>query len=56
MPQSVAAVAPPLSYVAVDDEPLGLCAFIEQAPFLKLAGRWSSAVAALKALHEQPKV
>jgi DNA-binding LytR/AlgR family response regulator len=45
--------------IAVDDEPLALglvCAFIEQTPFLKLAGRYSSAVAALKALHEQPEV
>ncbi len=44
---------------AVDDEPLALglvCAFIEQTPFLRLAGRYASAVAALSALHEQPEV
>lgn len=59
MSQPVAALAPPISCIAVDDEPLALglvCAFIEQTPFLKLAGRYSSAVAALKALHEQPEV
>ena len=45
--------------IAVDDEPLALglvCAFIEQTPFLKLVGRYESAVAALRALHEQPEV
>ncbi|MGI4741883.1 MAG: LytR/AlgR family response regulator transcription factor [Janthinobacterium lividum] len=55
----LAALAAPISCIAVDDEPLALglvCAFIEQTPFLKLAGRYSSAVAALKALHEQPEV
>ena len=48
-----------ISCIAVDDEPLALglvCAFIEQTPFLKLAGRYASAVAALRALHEQPEV
>lgn len=42
--------------IAVDDEPLALglvCAFIEQTPFLKLTGRYSSAVEALKAIHAQ---
>jgi DNA-binding LytR/AlgR family response regulator len=45
--------------MAVDDEPLALglvCAFIEQTPFLRLAGRHESAVAALRALHEQPEI
>jgi DNA-binding LytR/AlgR family response regulator len=42
--------------IAVDDEPLALglvCAFIEQTSFLKLTGRYSSAVEALKAVHAQ---
>ncbi|RZK30875.1 MAG: response regulator transcription factor [Hymenobacter sp.] len=60
MPQpELAAVAAPIVCIAVDDEPLALglvCSFIEQTPFLKLAGRYSSAVAALRALHEQPEV
>lgn len=45
--------------MAVDDEPLALglvCSFIEQTPFLRLAGRHESAVAALRALHVQPDV
>jgi len=45
--------------MAVDDEPLALglvCSFIEQTPFLRLAGRHESAVAALRALHEQPEI
>ncbi|MGI4864525.1 MAG: LytR/AlgR family response regulator transcription factor [Janthinobacterium lividum] len=55
----LAAVAAAIPCIAVDDEPLALglvCSFIEQTPFLKLVGRYSSAVAALKALHEQPSV
>jgi DNA-binding LytR/AlgR family response regulator len=46
----------PLNCIAVDDEPLALglvCAFIEQTPFLKLVGRYSSAIEALRGLHEQ---
>jgi DNA-binding LytR/AlgR family response regulator len=46
-----------LNCIAVDDEPLALellCAFIEQTPFLKLAGRYSSAVEALKGIQGQP--
>ena len=46
-----------LQCIAVDDEPLALkqvCTFIEQTPFLKLAGSYDSAVEALKALHQQP--
>lgn len=42
-----------LSCIAVDDEPLALglvCAFIEKTPFLRLAGRYSSAVEALQGL------
>ena len=53
------AVAGTISCIAVDDEPLALglvCSFIEQTPFLRLVGRYSSAVAALRALHEQPDV
>ncbi len=53
------AVSTAIPCIAVDDEPLALglvCSFIEQTPFLKLVGRYASAVAALKALHEQPEV
>jgi len=45
-----------LNCIAVDDEPLALglvCKFIEQTPFLKLVGRYSSAVDALKVIHSQ---
>jgi len=45
-----------LNCIAVDDEPLALglvCKFIEQTPFLNLVGRYSGAVDALKALHQQ---
>jgi two-component system response regulator LytT len=45
-----------INCIAVDDEPLALglvCAFIEQTPFLKLAGRYSSAVEALVGLQDQ---
>lgn len=45
-----------LNCIAVDDEPLALglvCAFIEQTPFLKLLGKYSSGVEALRGLHEQ---
>ncbi|MDO7876837.1 LytTR family DNA-binding domain-containing protein [Hymenobacter sp. ASUV-10] len=48
-----------INCIAVDDEPLALglvCSFIQQTPFLKLVGRYESAVAALRALHEQPDV
>lgn len=44
-----------LNCMAVDDEPLALgmvCAFIEQTPFLKLVGRYGSAVEALRGLHQ----
>ncbi|GAB3999333.1 LytTR family DNA-binding domain-containing protein [Spirosoma daeguense] len=46
-----------LSCIAVDDEPLALglvCAFIEKTPFLKLEGRFSSAVQALQHLLQHP--
>lgn len=59
MPELAAAALAPIPCFAVDDEPLALglvCAFIEQTPFLRLAGRYASAVAALHALHEQPEV
>ncbi|MGI4873920.1 MAG: LytR/AlgR family response regulator transcription factor [Janthinobacterium lividum] len=58
-PAESAPVAAPIPCIAVDDEPLALglvCSFIEQTPFLKLVGRYASAVAALRALHEQPDV
>ena len=45
-----------LNCIAVDDEPLALglvCRFIEQTPFLHLAGQFPSAVQALKAIHSQ---
>jgi len=45
-----------LNCIAVDDEPLALslvCRFIEQTPFLNLAGSYPSAVQALQALHTQ---
>ncbi len=45
-----------LNCIAVDDEPLALglvCRFIEQTPFLHLAGHYPSAVQALKAIHSQ---
>ena len=43
-----------LHCIAVDDEPLALalvCNFIAQTPFLELAGRYSSAIEALKSIH-----
>jgi two-component system, LytTR family, response regulator LytT len=45
-----------LNCVAVDDEPLALglvSKFIEQTPFLNLAGKYAGAVDALKAIHTQ---
>jgi len=45
-----------LNCIAVDDEPLALgliCNFIEQTPFLHLAGRFSSGVKAMEMIHEQ---
>ena len=45
-----------LNCIAVDDEPLALglvCNFIEQTPFLHLAGRFSSGVKALEMIHDQ---
>jgi DNA-binding LytR/AlgR family response regulator len=45
-----------LNCIAVDDEPLALglvCSFIEQTPFLKLTGRYSSAVEALVGLQDK---
>jgi len=45
-----------LNCIAVDDEPLALslvCKFIEQTPFLHLAGQYPGAVEALKAIHSQ---
>ena len=57
MPHPAPLALPPLACLAVDDEPLALglvSSFIEQTPFLRLVGRYESAVAALRALHEQP--
>jgi two-component system response regulator LytT len=45
-----------LNCIAIDDEPLALShvsRFIEQTPFLKLAGQYSGAIAALQAIHSQ---
>jgi len=45
-----------INCITVDDEPLALglvCAFVEQTPFLKLIGRYSSAVEALVGLQDQ---
>ncbi|MBB5439545.1 DNA-binding LytR/AlgR family response regulator [Pedobacter sp. AK017] len=45
-----------LNCIAVDDEPLALgliCSFIEQTPFLKLKGSFSSGIKALETLNEQ---
>ncbi len=45
-----------LNCIAVDDEPLALGlvgAFIKQTPFLNLAGSYSGAVEALKAIHSE---
>gem|GEM_PF-4230606 len=47
-----------LTCYAVDDEPLALqtvCEFIEQTPYLKLAGRFSSALQVLSALEQAEK-
>lgn len=43
-----------INCIAVDDEPLALglvCKFIGQTPFLKLVGRYATAVEALKSIH-----
>jgi two-component system response regulator LytT len=45
-----------LNCIAVDDEPLALglvSKFIEQTPFLNLVGKYSGAVDALKAIHQE---
>lgn len=45
-----------LNCIAVDDEPLALglvCSFIEQTPFLRLTGSFSSGLKALEWIHEQ---
>ncbi len=44
-----------LKCIAVDDEPLALgliCTYIDQTPYLELAGRYDNAVEALRGLHE----
>jgi two-component system response regulator LytT len=46
-----------LNCITVDDEPLALglvSAFVEQTPFLHLAGRFGNAVEALQAIHSEP--
>ena len=48
---------PSLQTIAVDDEPLALglvVSFIQKTPFLALAGKFGSAVEALRFLHEHP--
>ena len=48
---------PPLRTIAVDDEPLALglvASFVHKTPFLELVGKFSSAVEALKYLHQNP--
>jgi len=48
-----------LTCIAIDDEPLALqlvCSFIEQTPFLRLVGRYTKAVEALRALSHNPDV
>ncbi len=45
-----------LNCITVDDEPLALglvSAFVEQTPFLHLAGRFGNAVQALQAIHSE---
>jgi len=45
-----------LNCIAVDDEPLALglvCSFIEQTPFLHLAGKFSSGIKALDFIHDE---
>lgn len=45
-----------LNCIAVDDEPLALkqvCTFVDQTPFLHLVNQYSSAVEALRGMHEQ---
>ena len=45
-----------INCIAVDDEPLALgliCAYIKQTPFLNLVGQYSSAVEALRGLHQE---
>lgn len=45
-----------LKCIAIDDEPLALglvCRFIEQTPFLHLAGRYASAITALETVQSQ---
>jgi len=46
-----------INCIAVDDEPVALnlvISYIEQTPFLHLMGKYTNAVEALKAIHEQP--
>lgn len=48
-----------INCIAVDDEPLALklvCTFIEQTPFLRLVGRYTKAVEALRGLAQHPEV
>ena len=48
-----------INCIAVDDEPIALnliSSYIEQTPFLELAAKCSSAITALKFIHEQPQV
>ncbi|SEP40358.1 LytTR family DNA-binding domain-containing protein [Mucilaginibacter sp. OK283] len=48
-----------INCIAVDDEPISLnriSSYISQTPFLKLSGRYSNALTALKAIHELPGI
>lgn len=48
-----------INCIAVDDEPFALalvCSYIEQTPFLKLCGKYTSGVEGLKAVHEMPEI
>ncbi|MFA6086705.1 LytR/AlgR family response regulator transcription factor [Mucilaginibacter sp.] len=48
-----------INCIAVDDEPMALklvSSYIEQTPFLKLAGTFANAIDALRAIHEQSEL
>lgn len=48
-----------LNCITVDDEPIALSlisSYVAQTPFLKLIGSCTSAMAALKVLHENPEI
>jgi len=48
-----------INCIAVDDEPAALeliASYIEQTPYLQLAGRYNNAITALKDIHENPQL